>query len=193
MKKAIISALILSVLILGGSSAAIAVRNSGGSETGSPMLMAVETELSQSSKSLITPKNETVYAITDADGTINKTFVNNLDVITCGTYPPNPSELLASKKNKKLIDKLRGMYSIIIFDGAPVGGLADSVILSTLMDETIIVTRDGATNKNEFAATAEALKKVDAKVAGVVFNLVNRKSSKYYNHYYYYGEKPSEK
>lgn len=77
MKKAIISALILSVLILGGSSAAIAVRNSGGSETGSPMLMAVETELSQSSKSLITPKNETVYAITDADGTINKTFVNN--------------------------------------------------------------------------------------------------------------------
>lgn len=124
---------------------------------------------------------------------INKTFVNNLDVITCGTYPPNPSELLASKKNKKLIDKLRGMYSIIIFDGAPVGGLADSVILSTLVDETIIVTRDGATNKNEFAATAEALKKVDAKVAGVVFNLVNRKSSKYYNHYYYYGEKPSEK
>ena len=61
------------------------------------------------------------------------------------------------------------------------------------MDETIIVTRDGATNKNEFAATAEALKKVDAKVAGVVFNLVNRKSSKYYYHYYYYGEKPSEK
>ena len=77
MKKAIISALILSVLILGGSSAAIAVRNSnGGNETESTVLVAT-TELSKSSGSTIAPKNETVYVITDADGSANKSFVNN--------------------------------------------------------------------------------------------------------------------
>ena len=76
MKKAIISALILSVLILGGSSAAIAVRNSGGNETDSPVLVAT-TELGKSSGSALTPKDETVYIITDADGNANKSFVNN--------------------------------------------------------------------------------------------------------------------
>ena len=128
----------------------------------------------------------------DAYDYIRKTNINNLDIITCGTYPPNPSELLSSRKNKKLIENLRGKYDIIIFDGAPVGGLADSVILSSLMDETIIVTRDGATSKSDLMATKEALDKVGAKIAGVVFNAVNRKSSKYYNNYYYYGEQSAK-
>ena len=128
----------------------------------------------------------------DAYDYIRKTNINNLDIITCGTYPPNPSELLSSRKNKKLVENLRGKYDIIIFDGAPVGGLADSVILSSLMDETIIVTRDGATSKSDLMATKEALDKVGAKIAGVVFNAVNRKSSKYYNNYYYYGEQSAK-
>ena len=76
MKKAIISALLISVLILGGSSAAIAVRNSNDNKTNS-VFVAVETELTQSAKSSVTPVNETVYAITDADGGVNKSFVNN--------------------------------------------------------------------------------------------------------------------
>ena len=77
MKKAIISALILSVLILGGSSAAIAVRNSSsGNETDNPVLVAM-TELGKSSGSALTPKDETVYIITDANGNANKSFVNN--------------------------------------------------------------------------------------------------------------------
>lgn len=123
---------------------------------------------------------------------IHNTAINNLDVITCGTYPPNPSELLASRKNKKLLTSLRHRYDIIIFDGAPVGGLADSVILSSLMDETLIVIKDANTSKNDLMAAKSELDKVGAKVAGVVFNMVNRKkSSKYYN--YYYGEDSSKK
>ena len=123
---------------------------------------------------------------------IRKTSIKNLSVITCGTYPPNPSELLSSQKNKSLIDGLKSMYDIIIFDGAPVNGLADSVILASLMDETLIVVKDGATAKNDLAATKAALDKVGAKIAGVVFNMVNRKSSKYYN-YYYYGDSKKQK
>ena len=116
---------------------------------------------------------------------IRSTKIKNLDIITCGTYPPNPSELLASKKNKRLIKALCGYYDLIIFDGAPVGWLADSVILSSLMDETLIVVKDGNTTKADLITAKDSLEKVGAKVAGVVFNMVNRKASKYYNNYYY--------
>lgn len=115
---------------------------------------------------------------------IHHTGAANLDVITCGTYPPNPSELLASRKMKKLLISLRHRYDIIIFDGAPIGGLTDSVILSNLMDETLIVVKDASTSRNDLAAAKAELDKVGAKIAGVVFNMVNRRSSKYYNYYY---------
>lgn len=119
---------------------------------------------------------------------IRPTRIDKLDIITCGTYPPNPSELLASKKNKSLVKLLRDYYNVVIFDGAPVGGLADSVILSSLVDETLIVVKDASTTKNELLATKDALDKVGAKIAGIVFNMSNRKATKYYN-YYYYNEK----
>ena len=118
------------------------------------------------------------------DHYIHHTGIKNLDVITCGTYPPNPSELLASRKMKKLLISLRHRYDIIIFVGAPIGGLTDSVILSNLMDGTLIVVKDGNTSKNDLAASKAELDKVGAKIAGVVFNMVNRRSSKYYNYYY---------
>ena len=89
---------------------------------------------------------------------VRKTNIDNLEIITCGTYPPNPSELLASQKNRKALFNLRDHYDIIILDGAPVGGLADSVILSSLVDEVIVVTRDGATSKTDLLETAESLK-----------------------------------
>ena len=116
---------------------------------------------------------------------IRPTKIKRLEIITCGTYPPNPSELLASKKNKRLIEILGSFYDLVIFDGAPVGGLADSVILSSFVDETLIVLKDGYTSKGDLAATKDSLEKVGAKVAGVVFNMVNKKESKYYNNYYY--------
>ncbi|MBQ3413615.1 polysaccharide biosynthesis tyrosine autokinase [Candidatus Saccharibacteria bacterium] len=134
---------------------------------------------------LLTDKLENVHKY------IRGTNVENLSIITCGTYPPNPSELLASQKNKRLVQNLRMMYDIVIFDGAPVGGLTDSVILSSFMDETLIVTKDGNTARADLANTKAALDKVGAKIAGIVFNMVGRKSSKYYN-YYYYGEREDD-
>ena len=116
---------------------------------------------------------------------IRPTKIKNLEVITCGTYPPNPSELLASRKNRRLVSILSDFYDIVIFDGAPVGGLADSVILSSLVDETLIVVKDGTTAKNDLITAKDSLEKVGAKIAGVVFNMVSRKASKYYYNYYY--------
>ena len=114
---------------------------------------------------------------------IHPTTVEKLDIITCGTYPPNPSELLSSQRNKKVLASLRNHYDIIILDGAPVGGLADSVILANLVDEVLIVTHDGATTRSDLTATKEALQKVDANIAGVVFNNVTHRSAKYYSYY----------
>ena len=116
---------------------------------------------------------------------IRSTKIKNLDVITCGTYPPNPSELLASQKNKRLIKMLCEQYDIVIFDGAPIGGLADSVILSSRVDETLIVVKEGATSKNDLITAKESLEKVGADIAGLVFNMVNRRAARYYNSYYY--------
>lgn len=114
---------------------------------------------------------------------IHNTTVEKLDIITCGTYPPNPSELLSSQRNKKVLASLRNHYDIIILDGAPVGGLADSVILANLVDEVLIVTNDGATSRSELTATKEALQKVNANIAGVVFNNVTHRAAKYYSYY----------
>ena len=115
---------------------------------------------------------------------IHQTTVDNLDLITCGTYPPNPSELLSSQKNKKVLAGLRNHYDIIILDGAPIGGLADSVILSSLVDEVLIVVKDGTTSKNDLTATVDALRRVDANIAGLVFNDVShRRAAKYYSYY----------
>ena len=114
---------------------------------------------------------------------IQQTGVKNLSIITRGSYPPNPSELLSSKKNKGLVFRLRNDYDIVIFDGTPVSGLADSVILSTLVDETLIVTKDGVTSKSALNDTKESLNKVGANIAGIVFNGIDKKIAKYYSYY----------
>ena len=117
---------------------------------------------------------------------IQKTHIKNLSIIPRGVYPPNPSELLGSQKCKDLVVALKAKYDIIIFDGAPCNGVTDSVIMSTNVDETIIVARDARTPKSTLDATRESLQKVNAHITGVVLNGVNRKIAKYYS---YYGDK----
>ena len=117
---------------------------------------------------------------------INKTRIKNLDVITRGFYPPNPSELLSSKKFKEVVDYLKGKYDIIIFDGAPCNGVTDSVIVSTIADETILVAYENKTTKSTLDAAHESLEKVNSHITGLVLNGMNRKVAKYYS---YYGDK----
>lgn len=117
---------------------------------------------------------------------IRKTHIKNLNIIPRGVYPPNPSELLGSQKCKDLIVALKGKYDIIIFDGAPCNGVTDSVIMSTNVDETLIVARDARTPKKTLDVTKDSLQKVNAHITGVVLNGVNRKIAKYYS---YYGDK----
>ena len=114
---------------------------------------------------------------------VKKTHIKNLSVIPRGVFPPNPSELLASNKNRDLIFALKSKYDIVIFDGAPCNGVTDSAIMSTLVDETLVVVRDNATKKATLDTATDSLKKVNAHVTGIVLNGVNRKTARYYSYY----------
>ena len=119
---------------------------------------------------------------------INKTHIDKLSIITRGTVPPNPSELLNSKKNKKLIEKLKNDFDIIIFDATPCNGLPDAIIMSKLVDQVLVVSREGFTPKEAFESTKNALNKVEAPIAGTILNHINKKSSSYGKYYSYYGD-----
>ena len=115
---------------------------------------------------------------------ISKTGVNDLYVIPRGTVPPNPSELLNSSNAKKVLEFLKQKFDHIIFDGCPINGLPDSLIVANLVDRVIIVAASNYCKIDELENTKKALEKVDAKIAGVVINKTNPvKRGKYYNYY----------
>lgn len=115
---------------------------------------------------------------------IKKTPIPNLYVIPRGTVPPNPSELLNSTNTKRIINFLRENFSRIIFDGVPINGLPDSLIMALLVDRVVLVTTAGYTKIDELMEAKKALEKIDANIAGVVVNRVNQtKRGKYSNYY----------
>ena len=115
---------------------------------------------------------------------IKKTEIENLYVITRGTVPPNPSELLNSPNAKVITEFLREKFDHVIFDGVPINGLPDSLIVANLVDKVIIVSSAGYTKIDELNDTKKALEKVDANIAGVVVNRASKtKRGKYSNYY----------
>ena len=118
---------------------------------------------------------------------IHATRVENLFIIPRGVFPPNPSELLNSKKNQALLELLKKHFDIIILDGAPIVGLADSLILSSMVDQVLLVASINHTPKTEILNTKKNLENVGAKICGVVANNVVARKGHYGNYYYYYG------
>lgn len=110
--------------------------------------------------------------------------VDNLAILTRGTVPPNPSELLESENLQKLIKLVEKDFDIIIFDGTPIGGLNDSLVLAKAVDKVVIVSAANYTKINLLDNTVKSLKKLDVDIAGVILNKVPAKSS---SSYYYYG------
>ncbi len=117
---------------------------------------------------------------------IRKTEIPNLYVIPRGTVPPNPSELLNSPNAKKIVDMLKSKFDTIIFDGVPINGLPDSLIVAGIVDRVILVAAANQTKIDELNEAKKALEKIDAKIAGVVVNGIKKsKRGKYYKYYGY--------
>lgn len=124
------------------------------------------------------------------DSVIHKTDINNLDVIACGTIPPNPSELLGSKKMNELLDMLSEKYDRVIIDTPPVLAVTDSVVLSAKVDGAVIVVKAGDTNRKAAQKTREILEAVGKNnIIGAVLNMVEtHKTGGHYYYYQYYGK-----
>jgi polysaccharide biosynthesis transport protein len=118
------------------------------------------------------------------------TMVENLDLIPCGPIPPNPSEIVGSKKIKQLIDVLRKNYQHILIDSPPITAVTDAVLLSQASDSVLLVIRVGATPKPVVQNGIEQLKNVNAHIMGAILNAIKTGSDSYYyyQYYYYYGE-----
>jgi tyrosine-protein kinase Etk/Wzc len=130
---------------------------------------------------------------TPLEAIIRKTPVENLDVITCGVIPPNPSELLASEKMKEFIAQLKKSHHMILFDSPPVIAVTDAVVLSLFLDGVVLVVCSGQTSHQGLTRAKSLLENVSAKVMGGVLNKIEAKSSygsyHYYYYYHYYGDR----
>lgn len=115
---------------------------------------------------------------------IRSTGYSNIKVLPSGIIPPNPSELLGSKKNKSLMDLLRKDFDVIILDCPPVNGLSDALVMTSLADSVIVVCAQNKTKVSSLDNTKKALNQVNANIAGVIMNRVEVKEKDDYYRYY---------
>ena len=113
------------------------------------------------------------------------TEVDNLFLMPAGNIPPNPSELLVTMQMKNLIEELKRKVDLIIIDGTPCKLVTDSIILSRIVDSTIIVSSHNETRKDDLERVVRDIKNVGGRLIGVVYNKVPITSSKYNKTYYY--------
>ena len=118
---------------------------------------------------------------------VRPNVIPNLDVLPAGALPPNPSELLGSGAMSRLLEELRGTYETVIFDSPPTLAVTDAAVLSTSTDATIMVVRSGETEEGAAQRALEQLRRVQARIAGVVLNGVSRNGDRYYYYYDYHG------
>lgn len=115
---------------------------------------------------------------------VNPTDVEKLEVMSSGPIPPNPSELLGSRRMRSFLEQAKGIYDLIIFDTPPVLAVTDSQILADIVDGSILVVRSRKTEFEAAERAVAALKPARAKMLGTVLNDREKNED---NYYYYYG------
>jgi len=118
--------------------------------------------------------------------TVPHPAISNLEAIPTGPIPPNPADLLSSRRLTELIAELRTRYKFVVIDSPPIMAATDAVILSVLVDGVLMVVRSGETPKEAFTRTRDLLVGVKCHMLGVVLNAVDASSPDYYYSYRYY-------
>jgi capsular exopolysaccharide synthesis family protein len=106
----------------------------------------------------------------------------NLYVVTSGPKPPNPSELLISKRLKILLGAFKEKFDFIVFDTPPIISVSDALVISKIVDAGLVVVRFGKTSYEMMNYGMKQLEGIDAKMIGAVINEVDDRKS---GHYYY--------
>lgn len=109
--------------------------------------------------------------------------IPNLDLLSCGPIPPNPSELLGSKAMERTLNVAKSRYDLVIFDTPPVLAVTDAQILANICDGALLVVRSKQTEYDMIQKAKELLSPAQAKMLGVVLN--DKEQTK--GTYYYYG------
>ena len=123
--------------------------------------------------------------------------IENLYLISAGTLPPNPSELLGSKGMEKLIAQLEDDWDIVLFDSPPIVAVTDASMISSEIDAIGLVVKAGQTDKAAIDRALDTISNVKAPLIGAILNgaspdTLSGKYSyyySYYNYYYHSGEK----
>ncbi len=110
----------------------------------------------------------------------------NLDILTSGVIPPNPSELLASDNMKALLDKVKGIYDYVIIDAPPILPVTDVLGLSGSIAGVLVVVRYGRTTFNELDECSTKLQLANCNMLGYVLNDISKKHSGAYSYKYKY-------
>jgi capsular exopolysaccharide synthesis family protein len=144
------------------------------------------------------PVQHGIFAVPSSEGLTNvlisriplkkclkATKIDNLTLLTSGTLPPNPSELLGSEAMESFIKTITAEYDITLFDSPPIIAVTDAAVLATKVDGVILVTKSGDTGKDALLRSRVLLNNVHAKIFGVLLNGVNL-SNMYGSYYYYY-------
>jgi capsular exopolysaccharide synthesis family protein len=120
--------------------------------------------------------------------------LDNLHLISAGSIPPNPAELVESKRLKEFIEEAKTEYDLILFDSPPILSTADAAILSSRVDGVLLVYRVGSVSRGLLKRSTAQLEQVNCRILGVILNGMKPEVSpdfhnfKYYKYYSSYGE-----
>ena len=115
---------------------------------------------------------------------IQKTKILDLDVITMGTLPPNPSELLSSKKFAALLDVLEKKYDFIVLDSTPINKVSDALIISNKADAILLIATHSKTKHSDIQHAVKSINNVGGKLTGIIVNKKKISKNAYYGKYY---------
>ena len=133
--------------------------------------------------------NETNQEVQNLDNYLRETEVPNLYLMPSGNVPPIPSELLSTPQMVNLLEKLKDISDLIIIDGTPSKLVTDAIVLSRIVDSTIIVAGHNMAKKEDLSKIVRDIKNVGGNIAGVVYNK-KPVSNKKKNETYYYASVP---
>jgi capsular exopolysaccharide synthesis family protein len=148
-------------------------------------------------------KNEKKYGenlgvadILTGDISLDEVVINyddNIDVITHGNIPPNPTILLSSKKMDEVLGNIKELYDVVIVDTPPALVTSDVSLMGSILDGVVIVVKPGHAPRDGLQISVQNLANAGVNIYGFIVNGIEKHTSNYYYYYYYYYDEKGKK
>lgn len=124
----------------------------------------------------------------DYNTVIHQSEVDGLSILTSGSPPPNPSELLDTKRARDIVGKLTENTDVVVIDSPPLLAVTDAVALSQYVDGVILMVRVASTKMGMLKTAIDRLRRVDANLLGIIMIDIDSKAAAFDDYYFSYGE-----